>query len=74
MTEFEIAVLRRFGSRTKCEQFMNWSPSAVRKIVKGERQLKGPEIDKLAKEFNVKNYADFRRIFFTLPSADRQSG
>lgn len=67
-TEFELAILRAFGTYKECTRFMKWSPSAISKIVNGQRQLKVSEIEKLEAKFNIQTYEQFKDIFFNLPN------
>lgn len=65
-TEFELAILRAFGSNKECAKYMGWTPSAVTKIVTGKRKLKADEIEKLEKKFDVRSYDQFKAIFFDI--------
>ena len=74
-TEFELAVLKAFGTYSACEKFMKWSSGTISKIVSGRRSLKDHEIDALAEKFKIKDYDEFRAVFFNgrLPNGNNKS-
>lgn len=65
-TDFELEVLRKYGTYGACEKHMKWAQGTVTKIAQGNRKLKGNEIDHLIDEFSVNSVADIKRIFFKL--------
>lgn len=66
MTEFEIEIYRTFGTKSACNEYMGWSPSAISKIVNGTRHLKANEINKLAEKMEISSMERFKAIFFNI--------
>lgn len=63
-TKFELKVLEHYGTYKSCEKQMNWSPGTITKIVRGMRELKASEIDRLRAAFEIELPTDFKDIFF----------
>lgn len=63
-TKFELKVLEHYGTYKSCEKQMNWSPGTITKIVRGMRELKASEIDRLQQTFEIDLPTDFKDIFF----------
>jgi hypothetical protein len=75
-TEFELMILKYFGSYKKAEKSMKWGQGAVTKIVRGLRELKGSEIDRLSKVFYINDFQQFKSVFFDfrLPNGNTFDG
>lgn len=64
MNSFELEILKMFGSKKKCCDFMHWSPSTLSKIKSKKRPLTTTEILKLNDVFKIDDMQEFKRIFF----------
>lgn len=64
MNDFELEILKKFGSKKKCCDFMHWSPATLSKIKSKKRPLTTTEILKLNDIFKIDSMQEFKKIFF----------